>query len=301
MKPLYLRIRETLASEIADRSLAPGTQLAGEGDLARRFGCARMTIAKALQGLADQGLVERRRGVGTFVVDRFRDTAPEVEVERGPQAGGLAASPAGAPHDPPALQGAAMHDSTHEGSEFFAIWTVYNEVRRRSGSAFEIASRIGIPPERVERCLEELQNQGHVEVEAIDDDSQLIRYESVQPPPYASIQKTMGVESELHSRNVALEKTRGHIVDRFDEERAGRTDFDYFTINAGVLADDVSLHELQAMVLSWIELHRTKRRDVPLTHITFLTTPVRPRDWSPDTQRLGHTVEVDRTDPGRRD
>lgn len=46
---------------------APGDQIPNESDLAREFGCARATVNRALQSLADAGLVERRRRAGTRV------------------------------------------------------------------------------------------------------------------------------------------------------------------------------------------------------------------------------------------
>lgn len=46
----------------------PGDLLPGEADLAAEFGCARTTVNRALQAIADEGLLERRRRGGTRVV-----------------------------------------------------------------------------------------------------------------------------------------------------------------------------------------------------------------------------------------
>lgn len=46
----------------------PGELLPGEADLAAEFGCARTTVNRALQAIADEGLLERRRRGGTRVV-----------------------------------------------------------------------------------------------------------------------------------------------------------------------------------------------------------------------------------------
>ena len=46
----------------------PGELLPGEADLAAELGCARGTVNRALQAVADDGLLERRRRGGTRVV-----------------------------------------------------------------------------------------------------------------------------------------------------------------------------------------------------------------------------------------
>ena len=46
----------------------PGELLPSEADLATEFGCARTTVNRALQAIADDGLLERRRRGGTRVV-----------------------------------------------------------------------------------------------------------------------------------------------------------------------------------------------------------------------------------------
>lgn len=65
--PLYGRVESVLASDIADGSLPPETQLPSEDGLVARFKVSRTTVRKAIQNLIDRGLVEIRRGKGTFV------------------------------------------------------------------------------------------------------------------------------------------------------------------------------------------------------------------------------------------
>ncbi|WP_223645737.1 GntR family transcriptional regulator [Corallococcus sp. EGB] len=65
--PLYAKIESTLASEIAAGVLPPHSQLPTEDRLIERFGASRTTVRKAIENLVARGLVEIRRGIGTFV------------------------------------------------------------------------------------------------------------------------------------------------------------------------------------------------------------------------------------------
>jgi len=65
--PLYERVESVLAGDIADGSLLPETQLPPEEGLIERFKVSRTTVRKAIQNLIERGLVEVRRGRGTFV------------------------------------------------------------------------------------------------------------------------------------------------------------------------------------------------------------------------------------------
>ena len=61
------RIRQDFEGRILSGELAPGDRLPTEQMLMAHYGCARMTVNKALSGLAAAGLVERRKKAGTFV------------------------------------------------------------------------------------------------------------------------------------------------------------------------------------------------------------------------------------------
>jgi GntR family transcriptional regulator len=65
--PLYERVESVLAGDIAGGSLPPETQLPAEDGLVARFKVSRTTVRKAIQNLVERGLVEVRRGKGTFV------------------------------------------------------------------------------------------------------------------------------------------------------------------------------------------------------------------------------------------
>jgi GntR family transcriptional regulator len=64
---LYSGVETVLANEIADGDLRVGDQLPTEDSLILRFGVSRITVRRAIQNLVSRGLVEIRRGKGTFV------------------------------------------------------------------------------------------------------------------------------------------------------------------------------------------------------------------------------------------
>jgi GntR family transcriptional regulator len=64
---LYSRVEIVLASEIADGALKVGGQLPTEDSLIARLEVSRITVRRAVQNLVSRGLVEIRRGKGTFV------------------------------------------------------------------------------------------------------------------------------------------------------------------------------------------------------------------------------------------
>jgi len=65
--PLHERIRADFEKHILAGDLAPGDRLPTEQDLMRHYGCARMTVSRALSALAAAGLIDRRKRAGTFV------------------------------------------------------------------------------------------------------------------------------------------------------------------------------------------------------------------------------------------
>jgi GntR family transcriptional regulator len=65
--PLYSRVETVLAGEIADGDVKAGDQLPTEDSLIERFEVSRITVRRAIQNLVGRGLVEIRRGKGTFV------------------------------------------------------------------------------------------------------------------------------------------------------------------------------------------------------------------------------------------
>jgi GntR family transcriptional regulator len=70
--PLFAQIAGRLADEIADGSLAEGERVPSTNELAAFYRINPATAAKGISMLADDGLVEKRRGIGMFVADGAR-------------------------------------------------------------------------------------------------------------------------------------------------------------------------------------------------------------------------------------
>ena len=77
-KPVYVRLRETIADAILTGRYADGDPLPSVRALAAEQSANPLTVAKAYQGFQDEGLITVKRGVGMFVAPgaraRLRDS-----------------------------------------------------------------------------------------------------------------------------------------------------------------------------------------------------------------------------------
>jgi GntR family transcriptional regulator len=67
--PLYEQIEQDLARQIFEGRLAPGSALMTEDELCTLYNVSRITVRRAVEELVRKRLLQRRRGVGTFVLD----------------------------------------------------------------------------------------------------------------------------------------------------------------------------------------------------------------------------------------
>ena len=72
--PLYYQMYTLLKNRVLDGSINHGTQMPTEQQLAEAFDVSRITAKRAMDELAAEELVERRRGKGTHVTHHY---APE--------------------------------------------------------------------------------------------------------------------------------------------------------------------------------------------------------------------------------
>ena len=70
--PLYYQLYSLLKSLILDGSIGHSQRLPAEGQLAEMFDVSRITAKRAMDELAQDGLIERRRGRGSHVIFRFK-------------------------------------------------------------------------------------------------------------------------------------------------------------------------------------------------------------------------------------
>jgi DNA-binding GntR family transcriptional regulator len=66
--PLWFQVAQHLEGVITSGVVPPGTLLANEVRLADQLGLSRPTMRRAMQHLVEKGLIVRRRGIGTRVV-----------------------------------------------------------------------------------------------------------------------------------------------------------------------------------------------------------------------------------------
>lgn len=68
-KPLGARIEDELMRYILQEPVEPGHKIPNEFELAEKFGVGRSTIREAVKGLVSRGILEVRRGSGTYVIN----------------------------------------------------------------------------------------------------------------------------------------------------------------------------------------------------------------------------------------
>ena len=68
-KPLWSQIAQILSERIANGTYPVGSTMPGEMALMEEFGVSRITVRQALDKLVSRGLIERRRGKGTLVLE----------------------------------------------------------------------------------------------------------------------------------------------------------------------------------------------------------------------------------------
>jgi GntR family transcriptional regulator len=71
-QPIWRQIKDRVLSAILDGGIKEGEPLPSVRQVALDLQVNPLTVSKAYQELADDGLVERRRGLGMFVIDGAR-------------------------------------------------------------------------------------------------------------------------------------------------------------------------------------------------------------------------------------
>jgi GntR family transcriptional regulator len=72
-QPIWRQIKDRVLAAILDGGMKEGEPLPSVRQVALDLQVNPLTVSKAYQELADEGLVERRRGLGMFVLEGARD------------------------------------------------------------------------------------------------------------------------------------------------------------------------------------------------------------------------------------
>jgi GntR family transcriptional regulator len=78
-QPIYWQLKDRTVAMILDGTLAEGEALPSVRNVASEFQLNPITVSKSYQALVDEGLVEKRRGLGMFVCEGARRKLVESE------------------------------------------------------------------------------------------------------------------------------------------------------------------------------------------------------------------------------
>src|SRR5512134_2000947 len=78
-QPIYWQLKERTVAMILDGTLAEGEPLPSVRNVASEFQLNPITVSKSYQALVDEGLVEKRRGLGMFGLEGARRKLIESE------------------------------------------------------------------------------------------------------------------------------------------------------------------------------------------------------------------------------
>ncbi len=78
-KPIYLQLKDKILAMIMDGVLSEGDALPSVRKVAVEYQINPITASKAYAELVDDGLVEKRRGLGMFILDGARENLLKAE------------------------------------------------------------------------------------------------------------------------------------------------------------------------------------------------------------------------------
>lgn len=69
-RAIYLQLLEIIEQQTAEKKLLPGDMLPSENEFCQAYGISRTTVRQTLRELEAQGLIVRKRGIGTFIQEQ---------------------------------------------------------------------------------------------------------------------------------------------------------------------------------------------------------------------------------------
>jgi GntR family transcriptional regulator len=80
--PIYRQLRELVIERILDGTFPEGEAVPSVRQVAADYNINHLTVAKAYQELVDEGLLEKRRGLGMFVLSGAREMLSDNEQQK---------------------------------------------------------------------------------------------------------------------------------------------------------------------------------------------------------------------------
>ncbi|MHB1543184.1 MAG: GntR family transcriptional regulator [Gammaproteobacteria bacterium] len=81
-EPIYRQLRDRLAAMILDQNVKEGDALPSVRSMAADFQLNPLTVLKSYQGLVDEGVIEKHRGLGMYLAPGGRERLLERERRR---------------------------------------------------------------------------------------------------------------------------------------------------------------------------------------------------------------------------
>jgi GntR family transcriptional regulator len=80
--PIYRQLKERVISMVLDMTIPEGDPLPSVRQIAAEYQLNPITVSRAYQELVDDGVVEKRRGLGMYVIEGAREKLLASERER---------------------------------------------------------------------------------------------------------------------------------------------------------------------------------------------------------------------------
>lgn len=81
-QPIYRQLRDRVVGLIMEGAYQEGDAIPSVRQVSSDYQINHLTVSKAYQELVDEGLVEKRRGLGMYVIDGARDKILRAEREK---------------------------------------------------------------------------------------------------------------------------------------------------------------------------------------------------------------------------
>lgn len=81
-QPIYRQLKDRMVGLIMEGAYAEGDAIPSVRAVSAEYQINHLTVSKAYQELVDEGLVEKRRGLGMFVIEGARGTILKAEREK---------------------------------------------------------------------------------------------------------------------------------------------------------------------------------------------------------------------------